>query len=70
MAPPLTGQGLILDRPVSGQDLEIPMLTRVFLGAAVVLGLAAEANAVLMLILPAYWNLSVLVARAWRVPLA
>jgi len=67
---PLTSQSLILDRPVSGQDLEITMFTRLFLDAAVLCGLAAEATALLMLILPLYWSLSALAARSRRPPRA
>lgn len=46
------------------------MFMRVFLDTAGLFGLAAEATALLMLLLPAYWSLSVLVARSRRPPLA
>jgi hypothetical protein len=44
------------------------MFTRLFLEAAGLFGFAAEATALLMLILPAYWSLSVLVARSRHTP--
>jgi hypothetical protein len=46
------------------------MFMRLFLEAAVLFGLAAEATALLMLIMPVYWSLSVLVARSRRPLLA
>jgi len=46
------------------------MFTRLFLETANLLGFAAEATALLMLVLPAYWSLSVLVARSRRHPRA
>jgi hypothetical protein len=46
------------------------MFTRVFMEAAALFGLAAEATALLTLILPVYWSLSVLVARSRRPPFA
>jgi hypothetical protein len=61
MAQPLAGQGLIP---------EITMLTRLFLDAAGLFGFAAEATALLMLVLPVYWSLSGLMARSRRLPCA